>query len=85
MSELESRLHRCFLSVFPALMPEEIKAASVLSLAEWDSLVSVTLAVVVQEEFGVEIDLLDLPELDSYEAFEAYLRRLTGRGVERNQ
>lgn len=78
MSELESRLIRCFSSVFPALTPEEIRAASAQSLAAWDSLVAVTLVAVVQQEFSVEIDLLDLPELDSFAAFLTYLRRLTG-------
>jgi acyl carrier protein len=61
--------------VFPALTPEEIKAASAQSLAAWDSLAAVTLAAVVQEEFGVQIDLLDLSELDSFQAFQTYILR----------
>lgn len=77
MSELESRLIRCFSSVFPVLVPEEIRVASAQSLATWDSLAAVTLVAVVQQEFGVQIDLLDLPELDSFEAFRTYLLRLT--------
>jgi acyl carrier protein len=80
MSELESRLIRCFSSVFPALTPEEIRAASAESLAAWDSLAAVTLVAVVQQEFSVQIDLLDLPELDSFEAFQTYLRRLAACG-----
>jgi acyl carrier protein len=85
MSELESRLIRCFSSVFPALMPEEISAASAQSLAAWDSLAAATLVAVVQQEFSVQIDLLDLPELDSFEAFQTYLRRLTARGADGSQ
>lgn len=73
MSERESRLIRCFSSVFPELPPEKIRSASVDSLDAWDSLASVTLAAVVQETFGVQIDLLDLPELNSFDAFRAYL------------
>ncbi len=80
MSELESRLIRCFSSVFPVLTPEEIRAASAHSLAAWDSLAAVTLGAVVQQEFSVQIDLLDLPELDSFAAFHTYLRR-GSRGV----
>ncbi len=81
MSELESRLIRCFSSVFPALtLLEETRAASAQSLAAWDSLAAVTLVAVVQQEFSVQIDLLDLPELDSFAAFQTYLRRLTARG-----
>jgi acyl carrier protein len=85
MSELKSRLIRCFSSVFPALTPEEIRAASAQSLAAWDSLAAVTLVAVVQQEFDVQIDLLDMPELDSFEAFESYLRRLMARGVDGSQ
>ena len=85
MSESESRLLRCFLSVFPALSPDEIRAASAQSLAEWDSLAAVTLVTVVQEEFSVEIDLLDLAELDSFQAIWTYLRRLETRDRNKRQ
>lgn len=73
MSEQEDRLARCFASVFPALTPEEIRTASAESVAAWDSLAAVTLVAVVQQEFGVEIDPLDLPELSSFEALRTYL------------
>ena len=85
MSELNSRLIRCFSSVFPVLTPEEIIAASAQSLAAWDSLAAVTLVAVVQQEFDVQIDLLDMPELDSFEAFESYLRRTMARAVDGSQ
>jgi acyl carrier protein len=75
MSERETQLVRCFSSVFPDLPPERIRDASAESLAAWDSLASVTLAAVVQQVFGVQIDLLDLPELDSFDAFRTYLDR----------
>lgn len=77
MSEQESRLIRCFTSVFPALTTEEIRAASTQSLREWDSLAGVTLAAVVQQEFSVQIDLLELLELDSFGAFRTYLRQFS--------
>jgi acyl carrier protein len=73
MSEQEERLARCFASVFPALKPEEIPTASAESVAAWDSLAAVTLVAVIQQEFGVEIDPLDLPELNSFEGFRTYL------------
>jgi len=73
MSEREDRLVRVFASVFPALKPEEIRTAGVESVAEWDSLASVTLVAVIQQEFGVEIDPLDLPELNSFQALQTYL------------
>jgi acyl carrier protein len=78
MSEIESRLIRCFSSVFPMLKPEEIQAASTESLAAWDSLAAVTLVAVVQQEFDTTIDLLDLPGLDSFEAFRRRLASSIG-------
>jgi acyl carrier protein len=75
MSEMETRLTRCFASVFSSLTPEEISGASADALEAWDSLASVTLVAVVQQEFDVQIDLLDLPELDSFKAFQTYLCR----------
>lgn len=75
MFELENRLIRCFSSVFPGLMPEEIRAVSTESAGVWDSLATVTLAAVVQEEFNVDIDPIVLPRLDSFEAFLSYLQR----------
>jgi acyl carrier protein len=71
--ELDERLIRCFASVFPKLSPDDIRTATIQSVTAWDSLATVTLAAVAEQEFGVEIDLLDLPELDSFEAFQAYL------------
>lgn len=73
MSEQEDRLARCFASVFPTLSPEEIRAASTESVEAWDSLRSVTLLAVIQQEFAVEINPLDLPELNSFAALRTYL------------
>ncbi|HXY51060.1 MAG TPA: acyl carrier protein [Terriglobales bacterium] len=82
MSEQEQRLIRCFASVFPGLTAEQIRASSAQSTGIWDSLSLVTLAAVIQEEFGVDIDPEVLPDLDSFAAFCTYLSRLErpGRG-----
>lgn len=79
--ETEHRLARCFSLVFPNLAADEIRTASIETIEEWDSLASVTLVAVLQEEFGVEIDLGDLPELIS---FDAVLRYLEVRSVPRS-
>ena len=71
---LESELVECFAAVFPELGRDEIPSASVDSVAEWDSLASLTLVAVVEEEFGVAIDDLDLSELGSFAAFRDYLQ-----------
>lgn len=81
IGETEHRLVRCFSSVFPNLAADEIRAASIETVGEWDSLASVTLVAVLQEKFGVEIDLGDLPELIS---FDAVLRYLEVRTVPRS-
>ncbi len=80
MSEQKSQLVRCFACVFPDLPVERIPTARAQSLEAWDSLASITLAAVVQETFGIEIDLLDLPGLDSFDAFHAYLDRRMAAG-----
>jgi acyl carrier protein len=81
MSDGNSRLIRCFAAVFPTLTLEEIPRASVDSAGVWDSLATVTLASVIEDEFKVEIDLSDLPELTSFEAFQDYLRRPNLKGI----
>jgi acyl carrier protein len=73
MLDQEERLLRCFSSVFPALTQEEIENATAEAVGVWDSLSTVTLAAVIQEEFNLEIDPDALSNLNSYEAFRNYL------------
>jgi acyl carrier protein len=74
MDDLERRLVRCFSSVFPDLSEHEIRNASVDSVPGWHSLASVTLISVVQEEFGVQVSLTDLPNLISFSAVQNYVQ-----------
>jgi len=74
MNNLEHRLVRCFSSVFPALSEDQIRNASVDSVPDWHSLASVTLISVVQEEFGVQVGLTDLPDLVSFSAVQNYVQ-----------
>jgi acyl carrier protein len=73
MRDHDERLIRCFASVFPALTQEEIEDASSDSVGTWDSLSSVTLAAVIQEEFNIEIEPDAFANLDSFGAFRDYL------------
>jgi acyl carrier protein len=75
VSDVDVRLRRCFAAAFPELPESEVDNASTDTVAEWDSLASVTLVALVEEEFGVEIADLDLPDLRSYGAIRDYLRR----------
>jgi acyl carrier protein len=74
MDNLQHRLVRCFSSVFPDLNEEQIRNASVESVSGWHSLASVTLISVVQEEFGVQVSLADLPNLVSFSAVQNYVQ-----------
>ena len=76
MVELTERLVRCFAAVFPNVPAERIPEASVDNVPEWDSLASVTLIALLDQEFGVQIDFLDLPELTSFSAVQNYLDAL---------
>ncbi|MGD0404581.1 MAG: acyl carrier protein [Candidatus Acidiferrales bacterium] len=75
MDEMETRLARCFSSVFPELTTEQIRSATMDSVPAWDSLAAVTLVAVLQEEFGLQINLMDLPELVSFDAVQNYVRK----------
>jgi acyl carrier protein len=67
------RLVRCFAAVFPNLTPDQIPNASLENVAEWDSLASVTLVALLEQEFGAAIDIFDLPELTSFAKVQNYL------------
>ena len=48
MSDLQARLIECFSAVFPKLKGEELLHSSVDSVADWDSLASVTLYSIIE-------------------------------------
>ena len=74
MNELDTRLANCFAAVFPDLSPEAIRQASQASVAGWDSINALTLVNVVEEEFGIQIDLEAVAELSSFPLILEYLR-----------
>lgn len=75
MSEQDDRLARCFASVFPILSEGEIRSSDVVPLFDLDSLAGVTLVTLIDQEFGVNLDLSDLLELGSFEAISQFLRK----------
>ena len=77
MDEVDDRLLRCFSSVFPDLTPDQIRTPSAEFLSAWDSLTAVTLVAVLEEEFGMQINLMDLPEQVTFEAVQKYIRTST--------
>lgn len=74
MNDLHARLTNCFAVVFPDLGPEEIPRASRESLGTWDSMATVTLMSVLEEEFAIEVGPEDLPQLASFDRVRDYVR-----------
>jgi acyl carrier protein len=75
MPETRRRLTSCFASVFPNLGDDEIQSASHTSVANWDSIVTITLISVVEEEFKVSIPLEDFENMVSFEQVLDCVRR----------
>jgi acyl carrier protein len=78
MDDLEGRLTECFALVLPDLTREEIRQASMSSVPAWDSMASVTLVAVIEEEFGVQVALEELEEMVSFDTVLDLLRRRNG-------
>jgi len=72
--DLDARLIRCFTVIFPELDAKEALRATMESTSGWDSVATVTLVNVVEEEFGIQIDLDDIEHMVSFEQFRDYLR-----------
>ena len=72
---------RCFSSVFPTLSEAEIRASDVVRLFDLDSLAGVTLVTLIDQEFGVNVDLPDLLELGSFEKISQFLRKRSASEV----
>jgi acyl carrier protein len=73
MVDIRERLTDCFAAVFPDLPRQDIPKVDHYNLARWDSVASVTLFATIEEEFGLELDLEDLPALVSFEKILSYL------------
>lgn len=77
-NELDERLSRCFQTVFPDLSAAEIPSASTSSVGQWDSVATITLLSVIQEEFALEVSLDDYEELGSFALVRSYLGERLG-------
>jgi len=73
MNPIHARLIHCFSLVFPALPPEQIRAATPRNVAAWDSVAAISLVNVIEEEFNTQIDFEDMAELNSFDAIANYL------------
>jgi acyl carrier protein len=75
MSEQDDRLVQCFASVFPTMSEGEISASDFVPLFDIDSLAGVTLVTLIDQEFGVSVDVSDLLELGSFEAISQFVQK----------
>ncbi len=78
MSDTQQRLVQCFQAVFPDLDERDVVNASSSRVGGWDSLATVTLVAVVEEEFGVQFDASELEKMDSFQRFRDRLDALLG-------
>lgn len=74
MRDHDHQLIRCFASVFPTLSDNEIRTCDVVSLLDLDSLAAVTLLSLIDEEFGMNVEVSQLVELRSFDAISQFLR-----------
>ena len=66
MTETEERLAICFKSVFPEVSLPEISKADPDSVEGWDSVATVTLFALIEEEFGIDLTIDDLTSDNSF-------------------
>jgi hypothetical protein len=81
MVECESRLVSCFRAVFPYLDEKGARGATVSSIPEWDSVATVTLITVVEEEFGISVEVDDVDQMVSFDRLLGYVQAKTERSV----
>jgi acyl carrier protein len=74
MTDKEMRLRQCFEAVFPTLTPVEIARANSSSVATWDSLATINLITVIEEEFRIQIAPQDIDQMISFDLILDYLR-----------
>ena len=78
MDSTESRLMDCFSLIFPDLSEKLIKQASTNSVGSWDSISTVNLVSIIEEEFGIQIELQDVEEVASFDRTLTFVRKALG-------
>jgi len=78
MSDIESRLIKCFSAAFPGLSPGEVARANINSVPSWDSMATLTLTGLIEEEFNISIDPKDREDMTSFELILDHLRSHKG-------
>jgi len=68
MDDIRQRLINCYVAVFPTIKVEHLESVSPTSIEGWDSVATVTLMSVIEEEFGIEIDAEHIESLLSFDS-----------------
>jgi acyl carrier protein len=78
MNDLRERLLRCFAAAFPDVAVEALPTVQADLTQGWDSVAIATIFALVQEEFGIELEVPEeLEQLDSFSnVYEFVARRL---------
>jgi acyl carrier protein len=79
MPDTRDRLIDSFLTVFPDVTPEQVPSASPDTVDSWDSLGTVTLVAVLQEDFGVEFQPDEFMKFTSFAEILALLEQKLSR------
>jgi acyl carrier protein len=78
MNDVRDRLLKCFSTNFPTHPSSTLAQADTTNIEEWDSVASVTLFALIEEEFGVELDVEALGQLTSFKTVLDYLEERVG-------
>ena len=73
MNNASERLTKVFAAIFPELTPEEIQVASPVSVAAWDSLATISIVSLIEEEFEIDIPPDRFEDMGSFELILDYL------------
>jgi acyl carrier protein len=74
MPEVRTRLVRCFAAVLPDVAETELEKATASSVGNWDSLTTVSLITVIEEEFTIQIAPEDFENFVSFTLILDYLQ-----------
>jgi hypothetical protein len=79
ITDVAARLETCFASVFPSVPARTLRVENRETIEAWDSLAFISLIILIEEEFGVNVKVENIAELTSFSSIMRYLQRELGR------
>jgi acyl carrier protein len=77
MNGTRQRLVKCFALALPNLPADLAEGASIHSVSAWDSLATINILALVEEEFGIRVPDADLENFESFGLIADYLEKRT--------